>query len=83
MNPGFLAFIIVIAVLWASSFASTYESNSYNKYKIYMEIENDTYVSYYAKVVTWYWFWIIPMYETLKEPHFNNSYWVEETMLGY
>lgn len=83
MNPGFLAFIIVIAVLWASSFASTYESNTkncYNKYKIYMKIENDTYVSYYAKVVTWYLFWIIPMYETLKEHHFNNSYWVEETM---
>lgn len=45
-----------------------------------MKIENDTYVSYYAKVVTWYCFWIIPMYETLKEHHFYNSYWVEETM---
>lgn len=47
MNPGFLAFIIVIAVLWASSFVSTYESNTkncYNKYKIYMKIENDTYI---------------------------------------
>lgn len=39
-----------------------------------MKIENDTYVSYYTKVVTWYWFWIIPMYETLKEHHFNDSY---------
>lgn len=83
MNPGFLAFIIVIAVLWASSFASTYESNTkncYNKYKIYMKIENDTYVSYYAKVVTWYLFWIIPMYKTLKEYHMRNFKWYEDTM---